>query len=93
MVAEAGWLAEAAIEASAEEGFGEGTEIGEVSITVDDLGEIWFRGKIDRIDVVGEEVRVRDFKTADRDHTSTELEAEGPTGPWPTVARFNCPFM
>ena len=63
VVAEAGWLADAAIEASAEESFGEGTEIGEVSITVDDLGEIWFRGKIDRIDVVGDEVRVRDFKT------------------------------
>ena len=63
MVAEAGWLADAAIEASAEESFGEGTEIGEVSISVDDLGEIWFRGKIDRIDVVGDEVRVRDFKT------------------------------
>ena len=27
------------------------------------LGEVWFRGKIDRIDVVGDEVRVRDFKT------------------------------
>ena len=30
---------------------------------MDGLGEVWFRGKIDRIDVVGDEVRVRDFKT------------------------------
>ena len=63
MAAEAGWLADAATEASAEESFGRGTEIGEVSVAIDDLGEIWFRGKIDRIDLVGGEVRVRDFKT------------------------------
>ena len=63
MAAEAGWLAGAAAEASAEDSFGRGTDIGEVSVAIDDLGEIWFRGKIDRIDVVGDEVRVRDFKT------------------------------
>ena len=63
MAAEAEWLADAAAEASAEESFGRGTEIGEVSVAIDDLGEIWFRGKIDRIDTVGDEVRVRDFKT------------------------------
>ena len=63
MDAEYEWLAGAANEASAEDSFGSGTEIGEVSVAIDDLGEIWFRGKIDRIDVVGDEVRVRDFKT------------------------------
>ena len=63
MAAEAEWLADAATGASAEESFGRGTEIGEVSVAIDDLGEIWFRGKIDRIDTVGDEVRVRDFKT------------------------------
>ena len=63
MAAEAEWLAGGATEASAEESFGRGTEIGEVNVAIDDLGEIWFRGKIDRIDVVGDEVRVRDFKT------------------------------
>ena len=63
MAAEADWLAEAATEASAEESFGRGAEIGEVSVAIDDLGEIWFRGKIDRIDVVGDDIRVRDFKT------------------------------
>ena len=63
MAAEAEWLADAATEASAEDSFGRGTEIGEVSVAIDDLGEIWFRGKIDRIDTVGDEVRVRDFKT------------------------------
>ena len=60
---EAEWLAGVVTEAGAEEGFGPGTDIGEVSVSVDDLGEVWFRGKIDRIDVVGDEVRVRDFKT------------------------------
>ncbi len=63
MAAEAEWLGDAATEASAEENFGRGTEIWEVSVAIDDLGEIWFRGKIDRIDMVGDEVRVRDFKT------------------------------
>ena len=63
MAAEVEWLADAANEASAEDSFGRGTEIGEVSVAIDGLGEIWFRGKIDRIDVVGDEVRVRDFKT------------------------------
>ena len=63
MAAEGEWLADAASEASAEDSFGKGTEIGEVSVAIDDLGEIWFRGKIDRIDVVGDEVQVRDFKT------------------------------
>ena len=60
---EAEWLAGVVSEAGAEAGFGPGTDIGEVSVSVDDLGEVWFRGKIDRIDVVGDEVRVRDFKT------------------------------
>ena len=60
---EAEWLTGVVTEAGAEEGFGPGTDIGEVSVSVDGLGEVWFRGKIDRIDVVGDEVRVRDFKT------------------------------
>ena len=63
MAAETEWLVDTAAEASAEDSFGGGTEIGEVSVAIDDLGEIWFRGKIDRIDTVGDEVRVRDFKT------------------------------
>ena len=63
IAAETEWLADTAAEASAEDSFGRGTEIGEVSVAIDDLGEIWFRGKIDRIDTVGDEVRVRDFKT------------------------------
>ena len=60
---EAEWLTGVVTEAGAEAGFGPGTDIGEVSVSVDGLGEVWFRGKIDRIDVVGDEVRVRDFKT------------------------------
>ena len=63
MAAESEWLADTVTKASAEQSFGRGTDIGEVSVAIDGLGEIWFRGKIDRIDVVGDEVRVRDFKT------------------------------
>ena len=67
MAAETEWLKGTGAEASAEASFGGGTEIGEVSVAVDDLGEIWFRGKIDRIDRVGDEIRVRDFKTGKPD--------------------------
>ena len=82
---EAEWLTGGVTEAGAEEGFGPGTDIGEVSVSVDDLGEIWFRGKIDRIDVVGDEVRVRDFKTGKpepyfdgaRDRRATRTLANG----------------
>ena len=63
LAAEAEWLPDANGESIAEESFGEGSEIGEVSVAIEDLGEIWFRGKIDRIDLVADEVRVRDFKT------------------------------
>ena len=35
----------------------------EVTATVAGLGEVWFRGSIDRLDVLDNEVRVRDFKT------------------------------
>ncbi len=57
------WLTGVPSESVAEEGFGPGTEIGEVGFNVEGLGEVWFRGKIDRVDVIGNEVRVRDFKT------------------------------
>ena len=50
-------------ESLAEVPFGKDTAIGAVSVAVDGLGEVWFRGTIDRLDVVGDEVRVRDFKT------------------------------
>ena len=40
-----------------------GTDIGEVRVPVAELGEVWFRGKIDRIDNWGDVIRVRDFKT------------------------------
>ena len=39
----------------------------DVAVNVDDLGEVWFSGKIDRLDVIGDEVRVRDFKTGKPD--------------------------
>ena len=40
------------------------TTMGEVSVAVDGLAEpVWLRGKIDRVDVLEDEIRVRDFKT------------------------------
>ena len=35
----------------------------DVGVDIDGLAEVRFRGKIDRLDVIGGEVRVRDFKT------------------------------
>ena len=35
----------------------------DVGVAIDGLAEVRFRGKIDRLDIIGGEVRVRDFKT------------------------------
>ena len=55
--ADATWLGDAVSESRAEVPFNA------VDVEVDGLGTLRFRGKIDRLDVVGNEVRVRDFKT------------------------------
>ena len=60
---EAQWLGGATDQSRSEVNFGKGTETGEIGVTLDEVGGIWFRGKIDRIDVLGDDVRVRDFKT------------------------------
>ena len=39
----------------------------DVGVDIDGLAEVRFRGKIDRLDVIGGEVRVRDFKTGNPD--------------------------
>ena len=62
-VKETRWLGEAQARSSAEVEFGHGTDAGEVVVSVEELGEVSFRGKMDRVDVLGDEVRVRDFKT------------------------------
>ena len=62
-VKEAQWLGEAQTHSRAEVDFGQGTDAGEVVVSVEELGEVSFRGKMDRMDVLGDEVRVRDFKT------------------------------
>ena len=46
---------------------GNSASIGEVCVPVEGLGEVWFRGKIDRIDRLGDVIRVRDFKTGKPD--------------------------
>ena len=63
--ADARWLGGKADKSDAEVGFEA------VTVDVADLGEVSFRGKIDRLDVIGDEVRVRDFKTGNST-TSTE---------------------
>lgn len=62
--ADAEWLGATPAKSNAEISFGRKTELGEVSIAIDGLGDVWFEGKIDRLDALDDgEVRVRDFKT------------------------------
>jgi hypothetical protein len=56
-VADADWLGELPLESQSEQTFAN------VRMEVEGLGSIRFRGKIDRVDVLAAEVRVRDFKT------------------------------
>ncbi len=65
--AESAWLGGTLRHSAAEVNFGRDAGTGEVSIELDGFGEIHFRGKIDRLDVLGDEVRVRDFKTGKPD--------------------------
>ena len=61
------WLGGATAESVAELDFGSESEIGSVVVSVEGLGDVSFRGKIDRVDVRDGEVRVRDFKTGNPD--------------------------
>ncbi len=54
---ESDWLGGAPVESIAEMTFDD------VTVNLEGIGEVRFRGKIDRVDVLGDEVRVRDFKT------------------------------
>ncbi len=64
LAAETEWLGDVGLVVSdAEVNFGPGTGVGEVSVAVAGLGDVWFRGAIDRLDVLPNSVRVRDFKT------------------------------
>ena len=57
------WLGDVPFSSDAEVSFGPETDCGDVVIAVDNLGDISFRGKIDRVDILEDELRVRDFKT------------------------------
>ena len=57
------WLGGVPSASVAEVSFGTGDDSEGVGIEVEGLGEVRFRGKIDRVDVLADEVRVRDFKT------------------------------
>lgn len=61
------WLGGATTESAAELNFGSESDIGNVVVSVEGLGDVSFRGKIDRVDVLDGEVRVRDFKTGKPD--------------------------
>ena len=56
------WLGEADAQSEAEISFGPEGEIGEICVAINDLAPIWLQGKIDRIDVIADEVLVRGFK-------------------------------
>ena len=52
----------------------------DVGVDVDGLAEVRFRGKIDRLDIIGGEVRVRDFKTGSSNrYTSGDTAANAYT--------------
>ena len=68
--ADADWLGETLAESRAEVPFDD------VDVTVDGLGTVRFRGKIDRLDVVGGEVRVRDFKTGRPDRYTARATSQ-----------------
>ena len=68
--ADADWLGETLAESRAEVPFDD------VDVTVDCLGTVRFRGKIDRLDVVGGEVRVRDFKTGRPDRYTARATSQ-----------------
>ena len=83
LTAEEQWLGGAdPVESYAEVDFGppsqsmnKPTKIGEVCVTVDGLAEpVWLRGKIDRVDVLEEEVQVRDFKTGKPRNYRTDVQ-------------------
>ena len=71
---EKAWLGQTPSESRAELRFGPTSDIGEVNIETPGLGEVSFQGKIDRLDVIGNEVRVRDFKTGKPDNYRPELK-------------------
>ena len=68
LAAESAWLGGTPESSDAEVDFGGDAGTSEVSIELDGYGEVHFHGKIDRLDVLGEEVRVRDFKTGKPDY-------------------------
>ena len=68
MDAEVDWFPDAdPTKSAAEIAFGPHAQWQDVSVLTAGVGPVWFRGKIDRIDVGDEEVRVRDFKTGSPD--------------------------
>ena len=67
LVSEGAWLGRTPESSNAEVDFGGDAGTGDVSIELEGVGEVHFRGKIDRVDALGDEVRVRDFKTGKPD--------------------------
>ena len=59
--ADEAWLGQSLLESHAE------VQFDDVVVDVPDIGPIHFKGRIDRIDVLADEVRVRDFKTGKPD--------------------------
>lgn len=67
LASEGTWLAKAPERSCAEVRFGRDVGIADASIGLEGVGEVQFRGKIDRVDVLEDEVRVRDFKAGKPD--------------------------
>ena len=94
MDAEVDWFPDAdPAKSAAEIAFGPHAQWQDVSVLAAGVGPVWFRGKIDRIDVGDEEVRVRDFKTGSLIPTVPGALTLFPKIPCPTVGRCSCRFI
>ena len=69
-IADAEWLGGPSLESRSEQAFDD------VRVDVSGLGTVRFRGKIDRLDVLAGEVRVRDFKTGSPDRYTSGPNAQ-----------------
>ena len=92
LTAESAWLGGTPESSDAEVNFGGDAGAGDVSIELEGIGEVHFRGKVDRVDALGDEVRVRDFKTGKPDTYREKRGGESRTAASPTVAlcSFRC---
>ncbi len=92
LAVERAWLSGTPERSDAEVDFGGDAGTGEVSIELEGFGEIHFRGKIDRLDMLDDEVRCATSRQESRTPTARKKMGKSRTAASPTVARcsFRC---